>query len=115
MLKKIALAGIVISFICSAAIGAEEPKNTFPGISFEVMEDELILDEKGDDYLMFCKRKLDITSYTIIKDERGWIIPFEDIEVPCEALVNYYKKPGKKRHYVVLSIEIKGEPQPTPE
>ena len=115
MLKKIALAGIVIGFICSAAMGAEESKKTFPGISFEVMEDKLVLDEKGDDYVMFCKRRFDITSYTIIKDERGWIIPLEDIEVPCEAMVSYYKKPGKKRQYVVVSLEVKGEPKLKPE
>jgi hypothetical protein len=115
MLRKILLAGVVMVFICSAAYGAEESNNRFPDIGFEVMEDKLVLDEKGDDYVMFCKRRFDITTYTLIKNERGMIIPFEGLSVPCEAMVSYYKKPGKKRRYVVVSIEVKGEPQLLPE
>ena len=115
MLRKIILVGMIMSFICSAAIAADEPDTKFPDIGFKVMEDKLVFDEKGDDYLLFCKRRFDVTSYTIIKDEDGRIIPFEEIEVPCEALVSYYTKPGEKRRYVTLSIEIKGEPKLTPQ
>lgn len=115
MLNKIVLTFIALTFICSGTIAAEQPKNTFPGISFEIMEDKLILDEKGDDYLMFCMRRIDITSYTIIKSESGMIIPLEEVPIPCEAIVHYYKKPGKKRRYVAVAIEVKGEPQPRPE
>jgi hypothetical protein len=79
------------------------------------MEDKLVLDEKGDDYVMFCARRFDITSYTLIKNEQGMIISLDDIDVPCEAMVSYYQKPGKKRRYVVVSIEVKGEPQLKPE
>ena len=115
MVKNIILAGIVMCCICSGTFAAEEPNKKFPGIGFEVMEDKLLLDEKGDDYVMFCKRRFDITSYTLIKNESGMIIPFEAIEVPCEAMVSYYKKPGKNRRYVVVSIEVQGEPQILPQ
>ena len=115
MLRKIVLTGIVIGLVCSAAFGAEESKNKFPDIGFEVMEDKLVLDEKGDDYVMFCKRRFDITSYTLIKNESGRIIPLDELDVPCEAMVSYYEKPGKKRRYVVVSIEVKGEPLPLPQ
>jgi len=114
MLKKMLLAGIVIASICSISSAAEEPKNRFSDLGYEVMEDKLLLDEKGDDYVMFCQRRFDITSYTLIKNERGMIIPFGEIEVPCEAMVSYYKKPGKKRRYVAVSIEVLGDPQLKP-
>ena len=115
MLRKIVLTGIVMGLVCSGAFGAEESKNRFPDIGFEVMEDKLVLDEKGDDYVMFCMRRFDITSYTLIKNESGRIIPLDELDVPCEAMVSYYKKPGKKRRYVVVSIEVKGEPQTLPQ
>jgi hypothetical protein len=111
MFKKIATAGILIGLICSTSFSAEEPEKTLPGVNFEVIKDQLVFDEKGDDYLLFCKRRFDVTSYTLIKNESGMIIPFEEIEVPCEAMVSYYKKPGEKRRYVTLSIEVKGEPK----
>ena len=115
MLKKMLLTGIVMVCICSVSFAAEESNNRFPDIGFEVMEDKLLLDGKGDDYLLFCKRRFDITSYTLIKNESGMIIPFEEIDVPCEAMVSYYKKPGKRNRYVVVSIEIKGDPQILPQ
>ena len=109
------LTGVMMVCICSLSFAAEESNPKFPGIGFEVMEDKLVLDEKGDDYVMFCQRRFDITSYTLIKNESGMIITFEDIEVPCEAMVSYYKKPGEKRRYVVVAIEIIGEPQLKPQ
>ena len=115
MLKKMLLAGILMSLTCSGTFGAEESQNRFPDIGFEVMEDKLVLDEKGDDYVMFCMRRFDITSYTLIKNESGMIISLDDLDVPCEAMVSYYKKPGKKRRFVAVAIEVKGEPQPLPQ
>ena len=115
MLKKIAMAGIIIGLICNASYGADEASNLNPDIRFELIKDTLLLDGKGDDYVTFCKRKFDITSYTLIKNESGMLITFEAIPIPCEALVSYYKKPGKKRQYVVVSIELKGEPKIEPE
>lgn len=75
----------------------------------------LVLDDKGSDYVMFCKRKYDITSYTLIKNESGMIISLDQLNVPCKAMVSYYKKPGKKNRYVVVSIEVKGESPSQPE
>ena len=109
------MAGIIIGLICSASHGAEEANNLNPDIRFELIKDTLVLDGKGDDYVTFCKRKFDITSYTLIKNELGMIIPFEEIEVPCEVMMSYYKKPGKKNGYVVVSIEVKGKPQLKPQ
>ena len=115
MLKKILLAGIVIGFICSAAIGAEQSDNLLSPNGFGMTQLKLILDEKEDDYLLFNMRRLDVTSYTLIKNEEGRLISFDDLEVPCEAMVSLYKKPGDKRRFVAVSIEVKGEPKPKPE
>jgi hypothetical protein len=43
------------------------------------------------------------------------IISLDEIDIPCEAMVSYYKKPGKKHRFVVVSLEVKGKPQPLPE
>jgi hypothetical protein len=115
MLRKMLLTGIVMGCICSVAFGAEESNNRSPDIGFEVRQGKLVLDEKGDDYVMCCMRRLDITSYTLIKNERGMIISLDEIDIPCEAMVSYYKKPGKKHRFVVVSMEVKGKPQPLPE
>ena len=109
------LAGIMTGLISSSAFGAEEVKSAVHGTGFEVITDRLVFDEKGDDHLLFCNRRFDITSYTLIKNERGAITSFEDVDVPCEAMVSYYKKPGKSNRYVAVSIEVKGEPLPLPE
>ena len=116
MLRKIVLTGIVMGFICSVSFAAEQNgNNTLPSPGFEISTDKLVLDGKGDDYVMFCKRQFDITSYTLIKNESGMIISLDELDVPCEAMVSYYKKPGKSNRFVVVSIEVKGEPLPQPE
>ncbi len=115
MLKKIALAGIIIGLICSATIAAEKSGDTAHGIEFAVSKDKILLDAKGDDYVLFCKRRFDVTSYTLITSESGLIISLDDLEVPCEALVSYYKKPREKNRFVAVSIEVKGEIKPSPE
>lgn len=115
MVKKIILAGIVLGFICNASVGAEQSNKMMSSNGFEMTKIKLILDEKEDDYLMFNMRRLDVTSYTLIKDESGMLITFDDLEVPCEAMVSLYKKPGKRRRYIAVSIEVKGKPQPKPE
>jgi hypothetical protein len=115
MLKRILLVGMVVGCICSAAVGAEQSNKMISPNGFEMTKISLILDEKEDDYLMFNMRRLDVTSYTLIKDESGMLITFDDLEVPCEAMVSLYKKPGELRRFVAVSIEVKGEPQPTPQ
>ena len=115
MLKKIVLVGMVMGFICSATVGAEQSNKMISPDGFELNQIKLILDEKEDDYLMFNMRRLDVTSYTLIKDESGMLITFDDLEVPCEAMVSLYKKPGERRRFVAVSIEVKGKPQPKPE
>ena len=115
MLRKIILVGMVMGFICSASVGAEQSNKMTSPNGFEMTKIMLILEEKEDDYLMFNMRRLDITSYTLIKDASGMLITFDDLEVPCEAMVSLYKKPGEKWRYVAVSIEVKGKPQPKPE
>ena len=115
MLKKIILVGMVMGFICSASAGAEQSNKMGSNDGFEMAKIKLILDEKEDDYLMFNMRRLDVTSYTLIKDESGMLITFDDLEVPCEALVSLYQKPGERRRFIAVSIEVKGEPKPKPQ
>lgn len=115
MVKKIILAGIVLGFIGSASVRAEQSNKMISPNGFEMTKIKLILDEKEDDYLLFNMRRLDVTSYTLIKDESGMLITFDDLEVPCEAMVSLYRKPGERRRYIAVSIEVKGKPQPKPE
>jgi hypothetical protein len=115
MLKKMLLVGMVMGFICSASAGAEQPNKMGSPDGFEMTKIKLILDEKEDDYLMFNMRRLDVTSYTLIKDESGRLITFDDLEVPCEAMVRLYQKPGERRRFIAVSIEVQGEPKPTPQ
>ena len=115
MVRKMLLVGMIMGFIWSVSVGAEESNKMISSNGFEMAQVKLILDEKEDDYLMFNMRRLDVTSYTLIKDESGRLITFDDLEVPCEAMVSLYKKPGERRRFVAVSIEVRGEPQPTPE
>ena len=94
MLKKMLLTGIVMGCICSVAFGAEESNNRSPDIGFEVRHGKLVLDEKGDDYVMCCMRRLYITSYTLIKNERGMIISLDELDIPCEAMVYVFRPIG---------------------
>ena len=115
MVKKIILAGIVLGFIGSASVRAEQSNKRISPNGFEMTKIKLILDEKEDDYLLFNMRRLDVTSYTLIKDESGMLITLDDLEVPCEAMVSLYRKPGERLRYIAVSIEVKGKPQPKPE
>jgi hypothetical protein len=115
MLKKIVLAGIVIGLICSTSIAREEADTTVPGVEFALSKDKIRLDGKGDDYVLFCKRRFDVTSYTLIKSDSGLIISLDALKVPCEALVSYYKKPRSRNKFVAVSIEVLGPIKPTPE
>ncbi|MCK5186397.1 MAG: hypothetical protein KAR43_04630, partial [Deltaproteobacteria bacterium] len=75
----------------------------------------MVLDGKGDDYVLFCKRRYEVTTYTVIKNERGMLISLNALLVPCKAIVSYYKKPGVKNTYIAVSIEVQGRPTPQPE
>lgn len=81
----------------------------------ELSQDTIVLDGKGDDYVLFCNRKYEITSYTLIKDSMGIVIPLEVLPIPCEAMVVYFKKPGEDRTYITVSIEVKDIPKPVPQ
>jgi hypothetical protein len=42
-------------------------------------------------------------------------ISLEELSVPCEAMVNYYRNPREKNAYVAVSIEVQSRPRPQPE
>jgi len=75
----------------------------------------LVLDGKGEDYVLVCQRRFEVTSNTVIKDKLGMNITLEGLSIPCEAMVTYYKKPRERNTYVAVSIEVKGKPTPQPE
>ncbi len=128
MLKKCLIAGIVIAvgttggMFYSDDIRAERPTNTSPKSdettilpTREVSQDKLVLESKGEDYVLVCQRRFEVTSGTVIKNKFGVDISFGELSVPCEAMVSYYKKPRVKNTYVAVSIEVQGEPEPQPE
>jgi hypothetical protein len=122
MIKKILLAGIVMGLICGIGWAADRSDTTsFSGLVKDAIDavfdtDTLVLDEKGEDedYFLFCARRLDVTSSTIIKNEWGRVISFDRVPIPCQAVVSYYKKPKTQYRFVAVTIQVMGEPQPVP-
>jgi hypothetical protein len=122
MMKKIVLAGIVMGLICSLGWAADRSGNSsFTGLikgAVDTLVDTntLVLDEKGEeeDYFLFCSRRLDVTSNTIIRNEWGRVISFDRVPIPCQAMVRYYKKPREQYRFVAVTIQVLGEPQPHP-
>jgi hypothetical protein len=129
MLKKSLLAGLVAviimtgSSVCGVAVGAEKTRDRpstgdkgTVATAYETNQMRMVLKDKGDTYFLFSKRRFEVTSGTVVKDESGRvIISFNALKVPCEAVVTYYKKPGKRNTYVAVSIESQGDPKPMPD
>jgi hypothetical protein len=122
MMKKLPLAGIVMGLIGGIGWAADRSDTTsFSGLVQDAIDavfdtDTLVLDEKGEDedYFLFCARRLDVTSSTIIKNEWGRVISFDRVPIPCQAVVSYYKKPKTQYRFVAVTIQVMGEPQPVP-
>ena len=118
MTKVVIVIGMIVIVLCGFSIGAEHSTGadeanigTAPGVS----QGTMVLDGKGDDYVLFCKRRYEVSTYTVIKNERGMLISLNELLVPCKAIVSYYKKPGVKNTYIAVSIEVQGRPTPQPE
>ena len=113
---------MVMGLICGIGRAADRSDTTsFSGLVKDAIDavfdtDTLVLDEKGEDedYFLFCARRLDVTSSTIIKNEWGRVISYDRVPIPCQALVSYYKKPKTQYRYVAVTIQVIGEPQPVP-
>ncbi len=123
MTRVVIVIGMIVSVLCGFAIGAEHSTRTFSGADDEanigaalgVSQDTMVLDGKGDDYVLFCKRRYEVVTHTVIKNEWGMLISLDELLVPCEAIVSYYKKPGVKNTYIAVSIEVQGKHAPQPE
>ena len=128
MLRKSLIAVIVIvmgmtgSMLYGVGVGAEQSKNISAGVderttytTYELSRDKLVLDSKGKDYVLICKRRFEVTSNTVVKNELGTDITLEELSVPCEVMVSYYNKPGERNTYIAVSIELLGIPKPKPE
>ncbi len=122
MTRVVIVIGMIVSVLCGFAIGAENSTHAFSGAdeanigtALGVSRDTMVLDGKGDDYVLFCKRRYEVTTYTVIKNEWGMLISLDELLVPCEAIVSYYKKPGVKNTYIAVSIEVQGKHAPQQE
>lgn len=125
MLRKSLIAGMGIIMIVTGVVldGVDLASGQSRNISSDadketthtVSQGKLVLDSKGKDYVLVCQRRFGVTSNTIIKDEFGMDISLEELSVPCEAMVSYYKKPREKNTYRAVSIEVQGRPRPQPE
>lgn len=114
--------GMSVSVFCGFSTGAENSTHTFSGAdaanigtALGVSQDTMVLDGKGDDYVLFCKRRYEVTTHTVIKNEWGMLISLDELLVPCKAMVSYYKKPGVKNTYSAVSIDVQGKLAPQPE
>ena len=125
MLRKSLITGIVIITIVTGGVldgidlAAGQSRNISSdadeGTTYTMSRGKLVLDSKGKNYILVCQRRFEVTSSTVIKNEFGMDSTFEDLSVPCEAMVSYYRKPGEKNAYKAVSIEVQGRPRPQPE
>jgi hypothetical protein len=125
MLKKSLTAGIGIIMIVTGGVvdgvdlAAGQSRNISSdadeGTTYTMSRGKLVLDSKEKNYVLVCQRRFEVTSSTVIKNEFGMESTFEDLTVPCEAMVHYYKNPGEKNAYKAVSIEVQGRPRPQPE
>jgi len=118
MTRVVIVIGMIVIVLCGFSIGAEHATGADEaniGTALGVSQDTMVLDGKGDDYVLFCKRRYEVTTQTVIKNERGMLISLNELLVPCEAMVSYYKKPGVKNTYRAVSIDVQGKPAPQPE
>jgi hypothetical protein len=123
MIKKIVLSVIAMGFAAALA-GASDPSSKStppadeakaPAVDNKMNTDMLALDGVGDNYVTFCNRIYEVTSRTTIRNERGTAITLENLTIPCEAMVSYYRKKGQHDRYVAVAIEVRGEAEPVPE
>jgi hypothetical protein len=118
MTRVVIVIGMIVIVLCGFSIGAEHSTGADEaniGTALGVSQDTMVLDGKGDDYVLFCKRRYEVATHTVIKNEWGTLISLNELSIPCEAMVSYYKKPEEKNTYVAVSIEIQGVPKPQPE
>jgi hypothetical protein len=125
MMKKSLLSKIIIvivstgNILCGIAIGAELSEDTsqHPNLntSHTTTESTMVFDDKGSDHLLFCKRRFEITSDTVIKNEVGTEVTLDRISPPCKAKVSFYEKPGERNTFIAVSVEMLGKPRPQPE
>jgi hypothetical protein len=128
MVRKSLLAGLVAAMImtgssvCDVAVSAEKTKDKRStgdkgavATAYETNQMRMVLKEKGDTYFLFSKRRFEITSETVVKDESGRLSSFNALKVPCEAVVTYYKKPREVNTYVAVSIEVQEDSKPMPD
>ena len=125
MLRKSLITGIVIIMIVTGGVlgdvdlAAGQSRNISSdadeGTTYTMSQGKLVLDSKGKNYVLVCQRRFEVTPDTVVKNEFGMDITFEDLSVPCEAMVSYYRKPGEKNTYKAVSIEVQGRPSPQPE
>jgi len=128
MVRKSLLAGLVAAMIitgssvCGVAVGAEKTKDKpsagdkgAVATAYETNQMRMVLKAKEDKYFFFSRRRFEVTSETVVKDEEGRVISYKALKVPCEAVVTYYKKPRERNTYVAVSISVQGDPKPMPE
>ena len=118
MTRVVIVIGMTVIVLCGFSIGAEHSTGTDAaniGTALGVSQGTMVLDGKGDDYVLFCKRRYEVATHTVIKNEWGMLISLDELSIPCEAMVSYYKKPEEKNTYVAVSIETQGVPKPQPE
>ena len=122
MTSLVMVVGMTVGVLCDFSMAAEHSTPTFSGgdeanvaTALGISRDTMVLDGKGDNYVLFCKRRYEVTSHTVIENEWEMLISLDELLVPCEAVVSYYKKPGVKNTYVAVSINVQGKPTPQPD
>ena len=125
MLRKSLITGMgIIVLVTGGVVGDVDPvagqsrnisSNADEGTTYTMSQDRLVLDSKGKSYVLVCQRRFKVTAHTVIKNEFGVESTLEDLSVPCEAVVSYYKNPGEKNAYIAVFIEVQGRPRPQPE
>ena len=92
------------SMLYGVSIGAEQVRET-TYTTYELNQDELFLDRKGEDYVSADGMRFEINSSTIIKNGMGKEISLEELSVPCKAIAEYYKMADQNNINIAVSIQ----------
>ena len=106
----VVIMGITGNMLSGVAIGADQSSIGKTSSSTSgTRQGELVLDSKDNkDYVMVDEIRFEITSNTVIKNREGVDVKFDELPIPCQAIVEYYK--GSGQNYIAVSIQEVREP-----
>ena len=104
MIRKFFIVVAVLLFSTGAVL-VDSNSCSWADAQGEIREDELVLEEKKGDCIIVKNRCYRISETTVVKDDSGETISFNDLSIPCDAKLTYYYNP-KENVFEVISIKV---------